>query len=97
MFNISLSEVFVVALVGIIFLDKKKIPECVSFIRVIYKSAIDMKFKIERFLKNTEINELYKACETEEIKYIAGKDGKFYPAYNIDNLSNKNDGKDSSS
>ncbi|MDN5247726.1 MAG: hypothetical protein QWI36_01120 [Wolbachia endosymbiont of Tyrophagus putrescentiae] len=95
MFNIGFSEILVVALVGLIVIDKEKMPIFISFIRVVYRYIISIKFKTKKLLKDAGIEDLY---STEEVKYITGKDGKLYPTYNIDSVSDQdNDSKGSSS
>ncbi|WP_253299805.1 Sec-independent protein translocase subunit TatB [Wolbachia endosymbiont of Chironomus riparius] len=89
MFNIGFTEILVVALVGVIAFDKEKMPEFINFVKAVYRYVMSIRFKAKQLLKNSVIEEL---CDTEEINYIIGKDGKSYPAYNIDNTSNqKND------
>lgn len=90
-YNIGFTEILVIALVSFIVFDKKNIPDFISFIRVIYKQILSIKIKIKESLN---IEELY---DTEEIKYITGKDGKLYPAYSADDVMNKNNDSKSSS
>ncbi|NSM56494.1 hypothetical protein HET73_02825 [Wolbachia endosymbiont of Atemnus politus] len=97
MFGIGLSEVLVVVLVSIVVLDKSKVPIFIDLIRNIYRYFMIVKSRTRKLLKDAGIEDLYKECNTEEVNYIVGKDGKFYPSYNIDNTSKDNDSKDSSS
>ncbi|MDF0607483.1 twin-arginine translocase TatA/TatE family subunit [Wolbachia endosymbiont of Onchocerca gibsoni] len=98
MFSIGLPEILVVALVGIIVLDKSKVPVFISFIRSIYRYFIIIKSRTRNLLKNTGIEDLYyKKHDTEKVNYIVGKNGKFYPSYNIDNISKDNDSEDTGS
>ncbi|APR97749.1 Sec-independent protein translocase subunit TatB [Wolbachia endosymbiont of Folsomia candida] len=101
MFNIGFTEILVVALVSIIVLDKNKVPMFIDLIKNVYRYIIIIKSKVKKLLKDAGIEELYEECNTEEVNYIAGKNGKLYPAYNIDNTSksplSKNDSEDSSS
>jgi sec-independent protein translocase protein TatB len=101
MFNIGFTEILVVALVSIIALDKNKIPVFIDFIKVVYRYIMMIKLKTKKLLKDAGIEELYRECNTEEVKHIVGKNGKLYPIYDIDNASkgfiSKNDSEDSSS
>ncbi|QIT36224.1 Sec-independent protein translocase subunit TatB [Wolbachia endosymbiont of Brugia pahangi] len=97
MFSIGLSEILVVVLVSIIVLDKNKVPVFIDLIKNIYRYLTIIKSKARRLLKDAGIEELYKEYNTEKVNYIIGKDGKFYPTYNIDNTPKDNDSEDSSS
>ncbi|QKX02358.1 Sec-independent protein translocase subunit TatB [Wolbachia endosymbiont of Dirofilaria (Dirofilaria) immitis] len=97
MFNIGLPEILVVALVGVIVLDKNKVPVFISFIRDIYRYFVIVKSRIRSLLENAGIEDLCKEHNHEKVNYIVGKDGKFYPSYNIDNISKDNDSEDTGS
>ncbi|NUY39243.1 hypothetical protein GO684_00605 [Wolbachia endosymbiont of Litomosoides brasiliensis] len=97
MFSIGLSEILFVVLVSIIVLDKNKVPVFIDLIKNIYRYLMIIKSKARRLLKDAGIEELYKGYNTEKVNYIIGKDGKPYPAYNIDNTPKGNDSEDSSS
>ncbi|WCR58482.1 Sec-independent protein translocase subunit TatB [Wolbachia endosymbiont of Ctenocephalides felis wCfeJ] len=97
MFSIGLSEILVVVLVSIVVLDKNKVPVFIDLIRNIYRYLMIVKLKTRKLLKDAGIEDLYKEYNTEKVNYIVGKDGKFYPSYNINNTSESNDSKDSSS
>ncbi|MDG7055242.1 MAG: hypothetical protein LJD31_01660 [Wolbachia endosymbiont of Menacanthus eurysternus] len=97
MFNIGLSEILVIALVSIVVLDKNKIPAFIDLIRNIYRYFMIAKSRTRKLLKDAGIEDLYKEYSVEKVNYIVGKDGKFYPSYNIDNTSKGNDSEDSGS
>ncbi|MGL9717238.1 MAG: Sec-independent protein translocase subunit TatB [Wolbachia sp.] len=97
MFDIGLSEILVITLVSIVVLDKSKIPVFIDLIRNIYRYFMIIKSRARKLLKDAGIEDLYKEYSAEKVNYIVGKDGKFYPSYNIDNTSKDNDSKDSSS
>lgn len=93
MFNIGLSEILVIALVSIVVLDKNKMPAFIDLIRYFMIA----KSRARKLLKDAGIEGLYKEYSVEKVNYIVGKDGKFYPSYNIDNTSKGNDSEDSGS
>ncbi|WP_395462805.1 hypothetical protein [Wolbachia endosymbiont of Cantharis cryptica] len=97
MFSIGLSEILVVFLVSIIVLDKNKIPVFIDLIKNIYRYFMIVKSRTRRLLKDAGIEDLYKEYNAEKVNYIVGKDGKFYPTYNIDSTSKDNDSEDPSS
>ncbi len=92
MFNVGFSEILVVALVGIIVIDKEKVPMFIDFIRILYRHILRIRSKTKKLLKDAGVEGLY---TEEEVNYITGKDGKLYPAYNVEN--HDNDSKNSSS
>ncbi|QKX01773.1 hypothetical protein GOY13_02420 [Wolbachia endosymbiont of Cruorifilaria tuberocauda] len=101
MFSIGLPEILAIALVSIIAFDKKQIPAFINFIVDIYRYLIVIKSKTRDLLKNTGVEDLCKERDVEKVSYIVGKDGKFYPSYNIDNIPDNipkdNDSKDTGS
>ncbi|MFT4314573.1 MAG: hypothetical protein AB3P11_05830 [Wolbachia pipientis] len=92
MFNIGLSEILVVALVSIIVLDKSKVPVFFNLIKNMYRYFVIVKSRIRNLLKDAGIEELYEECDVEKVNYIVGKDGKLYPAYNVDNTKDDSKG-----
>ncbi|MDD9336498.1 MAG: hypothetical protein PV345_04190 [Wolbachia sp.] len=77
--------------------DKNKVPIFIDFTKAIYKYVVIIKSRTKKLLNDAGIEDLYKECNTEEVNYIVGKNGKLYPAYNIDNISKDNESKDPSS
>jgi sec-independent protein translocase protein TatB len=92
MFNVGLAEILVVALVGVIAIDKEKVPMFIDFIKIVYRYILKIRLKAKELLKDAGIEDLYTG---EEVNYITGKDGRLYPTYNVEN--HDNDSKNSSS
>ncbi|UWI83074.1 Sec-independent protein translocase subunit TatB [Wolbachia endosymbiont of Howardula sp.] len=66
MFNIGFSEILVIALVSIIFLDKKKLPIVLDLIRVISRYLMIIKLKANEFIKDAGLEDFYKDCDSEQ-------------------------------
>ncbi|WFW29643.1 MAG: hypothetical protein LJI21_02615 [Wolbachia endosymbiont of Menacanthus eurysternus] len=89
MFGIGFSEVLVVALVGIIAFDKRKMPTLIKLIGDVYRYFIVVKSRTKKLLEDSGIESLYKECNNvEKVNYIIGNDGKFYPSYDMSNSEN---------
>ncbi len=92
MFNVGFSEILVVALVGIIVIDKEKVPMFIDSVRILYRYILKIRSKTKKFLKDAGVEDLY---TEEEVNYIIGKDGKLYQAYNVENHDVENHNNDS--
>ncbi|ETO91139.1 MAG: hypothetical protein P857_625 [Candidatus Xenolissoclinum pacificiensis L6] len=68
MFNIGLSEIFVVVVIFILVTDPKKAPDAVRSIRGMYKRFMSMKSEIID-------------CIYEDHNKILGQDGKYHRTY----------------
>ncbi|MEZ5690979.1 MAG: hypothetical protein R3D71_04860 [Rickettsiales bacterium] len=94
MFDLSISEILLVAIIGIVFIKAEDLPvvmkSVVSAIRKLRSFADEIRRTFSEISREAGIEDMEKEINAD-IKMIKGDDGKYYESYSIDNIELKDE------
>jgi Tat protein translocase TatB subunit len=90
MFDLSLGEVALVVLVGVVFIGPKELPTviraCAKVFAYMRGLARDVRQAVDDMAREVGVDDIKNTLQSD-IKLIKGDDGKFYESYDVSHLS----------